>query len=345
MRVLSPERYQPYRLEKRALPRFEHTTLHRVRDPRIFRGPILICPEGSFLNTTGRYSTTVSRGDVLYTESFYGISFCNQKRELAYLLNAILSSSLATFQLAFGGSAWGLERTKVKPLDVLALRIPDFTSLDPERQRRLLDAERLLAEDPANPARLAKLDELVCDLYDLARDEAVLTSEAVARARMLLFEGRQARMEFVKPPRKSDLIAYAGEVVRTVNAYLRARGQRHLEATVYPASSTRLATADFVPGITAVGFTMVPGAPTDAPIVRQGEQSDAEFLSSLFRGQDRSDIPPYLNERRQLRIYREGGLFILKPSEVRYWTRTAGFNDADVILADHWITGRHAPAA
>ena len=34
--------------------------------------------------------------------------------------------------------------------------------------------------------------------------------------------------------------------------------------------------------------------------------------------------------------------FILKPAELRYWTRTAGLNDADIILADHWLGGRDA---
>jgi hypothetical protein len=41
-----------------------------------------------------------------------------------------------------------------------------------------------------------------------------------------------------------------------------------------------------------------------------------------------------------LRIYTEDALFILKPSERRYWTQTIGLNDADVILADHWLRRR-----
>jgi len=65
-------------------------------------------------------------------------------------------------------------------------------------------------------------------------------------------------------------------------------------------------------------------------------------MTALLRGQVNSHIPPYLNERRQVRIYTDSDLSILKPSETRYWTRTAGINDADVILADHWIKGGHA---
>jgi hypothetical protein len=115
-----------------------------------------------------------------------------------------------------------------------------------------------------------------------------------------------------------------------------------MEAVTYPQRVVMGNPVDGTPGITAVKFSMVTGAPTDTPVVRQGSQAEVERLVPLLRGQVNADVPPYLNERRQLRIYSDNELFILKPSEVRCWTRTVGLNDADVILADHWIKNRHA---
>ena len=152
-------------------------------------------------------------------------------------------------------------------------------------------------------------------------------------------------MTLVKRPSSDDLMAYASEVVRTVNAYLRARGKRHLEAVIYPRHIAVGNVIDGTPGVDAVRFAMVAGAPTDMPCVHQGGEAEIVRLAALFRGQVSSDVPPYLNERRQLRIYDENALFILKPSEVRYWTRTAGLNDGDAVLADHWIKGLHASVA
>lgn len=342
LRVLTPESYSPFRVKVSELDRFTHDSLHRVRNPAIFKGPILLCPEGSFLSTTGRYSVTISEGDVLYSESFYGVSFAKHETELPYVLSGILNSSLTTFQLAFGGGGWGLERTKVKPNDLFALRIPDLTAVNRPLLRAVIDAERTVAGDPHNLRHLEALDRAVYDLYGLERDEAVLASESVVRSRMLVFEGRAQRMAFVRSPSSDVLKDYAGEVVRTVNAYLRARGKRHLEATIYPRRVTPGQVADGTPGITAVRFGIVAGGPTDVPIVRHGSDAEVDRLTTVFGEESNPDLPPYLNERRQLRVYLENDLFMLKPSEIRYWTRTAGLNDADGILADHWTKGRHA---
>ncbi|CAJ9608147.1 N-6 DNA methylase [Burkholderia pseudomallei] len=342
LRVLTPDNYTPFRIDGRALPHFEHESLHRARNPAIFKGPLLICPEGSFLNTTGRYSSTVSSTDLLYTESFFGVSFAEHELDAALILSAILSSSLTTFQLAYGGGAWGLERTKVKPNDLLALRIPDLTAAEPSLLQAVRDAERRLARAPEDPESLEALDRSVYDLYDLERDEALLASDSVMRARMLLFEGHAQRLAFTRRPSTAELIAYAGEVVHTVNAYLRARGKRHLEAVIYPHRIAVGNAIDGTPGVDAVRFAMVAGAPPNVPCVHQGSDVEIDRLTPLLRGQVSSAVPPYLNERRQLRIYDESALFILKPSELRYWTRTAGLNDGDAILADHWIKGFHA---
>ncbi len=347
LRVLTPARYTPFRLNQQKLDAFDYPNLHRTRDPLIFAGPLLLCPKGNFGSSIepGRYSAAVSDESVLYNKNFYGISFVGNNMSWAKALVAILNSSLTAFQLAFGGSTWGLERPTVEPNDLLSLRVPDLTTVEPALLRTLLTAEEAIANDPENPDLRKALDQAVFDLYELDRDEAVIAAESVTRARMFLFEGLKQRKEFIKPPSYDSLAAYAGEVVHVVNTYLRARGKRHLEALVYPQSVSQANLDRGSPGITAVKFLMVSGAPTRRSVIRRGHDIDMEHLTSLLRGQVNSDIPPYLNERRQLRIYADKDLSILKPSEVRYWTRTAGVNDADVILADHWIKDRHASIA
>ena len=344
--VVTPNNFTPFRLQAGSLDRFTHETLHRVRSRSIFRGPLLLCSKvGSDAGAQrGRYSAAVNDQDVLYSQGYFGISFARSERRFAYLLSGVLNSSLTAFQFALGGPAWGLERPTVEPHDLLSLRIPFIGDLEDAVIEAVVEAEMRAALSPDDQNCLDQLDDTVFELYGLDRDERTLAKDSVARARYLIFENRSERIQLVKGPDASTLRNYAGEVAQTVDAYLRARNERHLEAVIYP---TRLSKGDLatgVPGVTAVRFVMAEGGPGGDPVVREGDPTELNVLAALLRGQLDADIPPYLNERRQIRLYGADDLFILKPSEIRYWSRTAGLNDADVILADHWLRRRDAIA-
>ncbi|MGP9821231.1 N-6 DNA methylase [Salinarimonas sp. NSM] len=346
LKVVTPKKFSAFRLDHASLDDFTHPTLHRPRRESIFVGPILLCSKVGNASGTerGRYSAAVSSRDVLYTQNFYGVSFAGANVTYAYALSGILNSSLTAFQFALGGATWGLERPTVEPHDLLSLRVPDLTNVDPALLKALIDAEEKAAANPGSVARLEALDEAVFNVYDLDSAERTLARDSVRRARYLIFENRSERAGLITPPDTMALRAYAGQLVETVDAYLRARNVRHLEAVIYPAYVTKADLASGIPGITAVRFVMAQGGPGQEPVVRDGEPEELQALSAMLRGQFDVPIPPYLNERRQIRLYGSDDLFILKPSEVRNWTRTAGLNDADVILADHWLRGGHALA-
>ena len=345
LKVVTPENFTPFRL-RASLDGFGHPTLHRARSRNIFRGPLLLCSKvGSDAGAErGRYTAAVSETDVLYTQGFFGVSFAEADQIYAHLLSGILNSSLTAFQLALGGPTWGLERPTVEPHDLLSLRVPSLQKVSPSQLQAVVLAERAAAAAPDDAKRLAALDKAVFDLYELEPEERVVAADSVERARYLIFENRKERMGLVAPPGAANLREYARQVTLTVNAYLRARGERHLEAIVYKARLQKAEWASGIPGVTAVRFVMEAGAPDSRSTVRDGDPADLDALAAMLRGQFESDVPPYLNERRQLRLYGDDDLYILKPTEVRYWTRTSGLNDADVILADHWLRRRDAVA-
>lgn len=337
LKVVTPDNFTPFRLHG-ALDDFDHKTLHRTRSRAIFKGPLLLCSKvGSEVAAQrGRYSSAVVDADRLYTESFFGISFAEADTRFAYVLSGILNSSLTSFQCALGGPTWGLERPTVQPHDLLSLRVPHFASIEDTLIDSVIDAEQAAARHPGDLETLRRLDRAVFDLYELEPEEAVVASGAIDQARYLIFENRAERAGFVFPANDDEVRRYARQVVATVNAYLRSRGERHLEACVYDAKLIAPGSGG-IPGVMAVRLSMASGAPDVDPVVRDGDRADLASLARLLRGRFESDITPYLNERRQLRIYSDDALYILKPSERRYWTQTIGLNDADVILADHWL--------
>jgi hypothetical protein len=346
LKVVTPETFAPFRLRDAALPIFKHETLHRPRREGIFRGPLLLCSKGGNSSGVerGRYSAAVYDGDVLYTENFYGVSFRDADPIHAFVLSGIMNSSLTAFQFALGGPTWGLERPTVEPSDLLSLRVPALHKISRSRIEAVAKAEHMAAASPESPELLAALDEAVFALYDLEPEECVVARDGVSRARYLIFENRKERCQLVSRPAAEDLRDYARHVTLTVNAYLRARGERHLEAFVYQKALKHTDWATGLPGVTAVRFVMAPGGPDGQSTVRDGDPTDLDALAALIRGKFESDVPPYLNERRQLRLYGDNDLFILKPTEIRYWTNTAGLNDADIILADHYLRRQDATA-
>lgn len=121
--------------------------------------------------------------DARYSENFTGISFHNSDGTLAYVLSEVLNSSLVALQLAMSGPTWGLDRPTVLPHDLMSLRVPVFGRSDPRLLKAVAAAEAFAAADPDDPARLARLDEAVSDLYELEPDERVLARDSVARVR------------------------------------------------------------------------------------------------------------------------------------------------------------------
>lgn len=346
LKVVTPETFTPFRLNQNTLFDFAHLTLHRPRRESIFLGPLLLCSKvgNSSGAERGRYSAAVHETDVLYTQNFYGVSFRDTESISAYVLSGILNSSLTAFQFAFGGPTWGLERPTVEPHDLLSLRVPSLRNCERGLIKAVVEAEREAASNPQSPETLRHLDDAVFDLYGLEADERIVAQDSVARARYLIFENRAERICMVQPAPADQLKKYAKQVAKSVDAYLRARGERHLEPVVYTERQTKGALAAGVPGVTAVRFVITSGAPKRDVVVREGDPADLNALTQLLLGRFETEVPPYLNERRQLRIYGSGDLFILKPAEIRYWTATAGLNDADVILADHWLRTRDVPA-
>ena len=342
--VVTARDFSPYRLRSSQLEKFQHKYLERARQMSIFSGPLLICL-GSFSTKSrsfrGRYRAAVIDYDALYTESFFGISFASFDPRLAYLLSGILNSSLTAFQLAMGGSNLCIERPIVKPQSLLALRVPplsDLTRTCPELVEGVLDAERKAAEEPSDRKCLAALDEAVFNLYRLEKEERVLAEDGVERTCQLIFDNTAERLKAVRPPSDTLLRQYGRQVALTVNAYLRAQGKRHLEAIVYHESLQDDRLALGFAGLTAVRFVMETGGPAEDAVVRDGDPSDLARLKTILDSASNANTesPPYLNERRHLRLYVDDDLFVVKPSEHRNWTRIAALNDADAILADHW---------
>jgi hypothetical protein len=73
--------------------------------------------------------------------------------------------------------------------------------------------------------------------------------------------------------------------------------------------------------------------PKVRPVACEALDRVLDQIAEVLLNQGQSTDPVYT--RRHLRVYGPGEVYIVKPAQVRFWTRSAGLNDADAVLAEH----------
>jgi hypothetical protein len=211
-----------FELNPEHLDKFGSQLLHRPRDPRIYRAPLVISPRGM---DGPSFRAAFCNSDVVYSEIFYGIAVPRGEEHVAHYLNAVLNSEVATYFLFITGSSWGVERDEVKPEDLRRLPIPAIESISEKDFRHLLELESVLRAE-VRPDALVALNEAVRRAYGIDEPEEWLINDFVQKTIPAWYEDRFSNAT------RSQLQAYANVTVKVIDSLLRARGERKIAAEI-----------------------------------------------------------------------------------------------------------------
>ena len=151
------------------------------RGRKIYRAPLLIVKE--FLLKGPRPVTTVAEKDLVYTNAYYGASLSLAGSEIAHLLAAILSSSLASWYLIMTASTFGLWKQRLLIKDIATLPTPDVEkAVRSNSGKRLLRLMNAFQRRPLSDGDWEKLDEAVLDLYGLDEQDRIVVRDGLFRA-------------------------------------------------------------------------------------------------------------------------------------------------------------------
>jgi len=316
--------------------------------PEIYQGPLILATRGVTLER-GFYATAVE-DDVLYDAGYLGFPVPGSSRDLRDFLIGILNSQLCQYWLFLTGSSWGVERKEVMLIDILRLPIPDPDALRPELFQSVVRAARRLRENcqlfdpqltlfeaaesrrevvPVRDKLLAELNDAVCAAYGLERHERILVDDFVRES--LDFNNLRDESSAVKRSDKTELEAYASELVAVFNAFCRTLSERMMVAEVIESGSSPLQ-------VVHLSFTR----PSAGPLVTTSEQRDLQEVLTDISSLLDEQVTRQVYSRRHLRIYADDQLFIIKPAQRRFWSRSAALNDADAILAEHLRSDRES---
>ncbi len=150
------------------LDSFTDRQVHRRRDPRIYRPPLVLISEG-FSESAERIRVRLylGRTPLIYNRSFYGYSTAGHPRpeELARFLFVIASSDLFAYYILQSSAKFGVERRTVLEEDIGDFPVIALESLDDSRLRHMQQIVDQLS--PQKPPSWRALNDWVNELYNL----------------------------------------------------------------------------------------------------------------------------------------------------------------------------------
>ena len=83
-----------------------------------------------------------------------------------------------------------------------------------------------------------------------------------------------------------------------------------------------------------IKFSMISASSSKNTVEKISAQELEPLLKSIAQKLPKQ-IADRIYTKRNVRIYLENEVYIVKPAKLIHWSRSAGLNDADIILAEH----------
>ena len=270
----------------------------------------------------------------MFRHALQGIHSPAENRALLQFLGAYLSSPLARFFLFHTTSSWEVGRAKVHLEELLTLPFPlPEDTKDPKGARRIATQVGTLMDDAMEHASQPIVDRrsvvevarceitpLIYEYFDVDETERVAiedTNEIIIPSTRPT--NAASTLATLKHPSAAAQAEYIDTLTSTLNHWARGGPQR---------VSGRSMTAVWS-GVGAVELRRFGGAEPSRPAGDDKELlATLERLRNVYRKQLGS-----VELLRGLKVFHEDTLYLFKPLQMRFWTRTAALNDADSIAA------------
>lgn len=335
MLLLPTKRFRRYIVDMEACEPITIDVFHRPRDPDIVHGPLALIHQS-------QCQAAFSAGDVVYRHKISGVA--GQSGQETYLkwLVAYINSPLARYYHFLTSTSWAVERGTIIHEEYLRMPflLPDD---DDPRLGEFLEHFNQLVSLLQQPNKIlttghqtliqqleADIAEIIFDLYELTPPERQLVQDVLDYGVDFFYWAKRTRRrpdgaKAVRRPDTEMLKSYAETFIETVTALLRYQDQT-LNAVVYQ---------DDAP-LSIVGFELVSLADAKDVHIIEGThilQETLRRLDHLLLEQHTSTL--YM--RRHVRIYEGSWLYLVRPSERRFWTRSQARADADSAVME-WLS-------
>jgi hypothetical protein len=304
------------------LPTFGEPKAQWPRERKTYEAPLLLIKE--FLKSGPRPITAVADRDIVYTDAYFGVSLGRKNGNIAHLLAAILSSSLATWFFLMTAAEYGVWKRRLFKSDVGLFPIPDPSScVHTDAGRKILALEKRFRQAGVSSEGWAELDHAVFELYHLESIDCSVPADGLLKASWQWKEGR----EYAAEPANfdDDLLPYANTFLADIEAWLQSTNKRRMRAEVFK--------LPLHAPLRVIRFVL---EDKQGPSAVQAVDPSGDLAALIGRIGDRLGVPlsSSLVGERELRVHGKNEVVIIKPAARRFWMRVAALEDADSVVAE-----------
>ena len=296
-----------------SLPSFDKTGLYRHAKTKreIFEGPHLLIRQSPKANV-GMIAALLN-GDAVFNHSILGIH--GKKSDLDQLAACCLgiNTNIALYYEMLTSRSWLVERDSFEKEEIMDIPMPENVLSLKEINYNLLN------EISRNPEVDDIVNQLATKLYHLNESEIIQINDTIKYT--LDYYRKKNNSIAVKPVDESTLREYIDIYCGILNDSFSSLDNVFV-GTIYDGD-----------GPLRVISTKLVEKPKkmDVPYILNGE---LESVLNRLDEQLIEEMSPSIYIRRNLRRYSGDTTFIVKPNQMRYWTKSAALRDADETYRD-----------
>ena len=296
-----------------------------------FGGPRILIPQG--VDASRRLRAAYIEKPLTFQDTIQALVVPRSQGRRAKLLTAILNSRLISWVAFHLTGSFGADRPKVHQSELLHLPFPSPGDMPEEAESRLAEeklvslVDRMIASTRERPAFQSEdtdifreLDLLTYQFFCLSDDEIILVDDTIESIVPAIQPRQGGYPEIWKQAEWNDRCLYATTLIRSIEEWFDPQstiGVR-LEARNQDLAILRLTLAD---------------GRGNLDYEEKADRAVGDVLADIFE-HIHEPLPGNFQLMPEFRIFIGNKLYLVKPTQKRFWLRSAALADADSIALD-----------
>ena len=304
------------------------STVYHQGFERGFTGPRVLIPKGLTTSSPVRLRAAYVESPLAFQDGIRAIVVPRGEEDRGKLLTALISSRVAVWFAFHGTSSYGAERPQLQQEELLLFPFPRPDDMPDKRRSQsaadrmvsIIDEMRRAQRDSLDSAVFEEIDRLAYEFFCLADEEIVLIEDTVEHIIPAVHPTRSSVPGLWQSCTPEDRRSYAHHLVRRMSDCFE---DGYTVATRLEAHNEDLA---------VLRLTLQrEREPTE--YYEMGSSAVSDVLADLSAQMHRP-LAGNFQLTPDFRLFAGNHLYVVKPTQKRFWLRSAGIADADDIALD-----------